>query len=165
MAAFGKFILNFTKRLQLQFLTFFCTNEGKIDHSCRASRYQIKPFRRMVRRLEDILDHSAVTELAQLSEQGPDFVLKVDELRKPFHHLMANWEKAGIVTEGNVDTLLVLLEEVEAYQALDVVTEYRSSSSNSSAEKSGKFSTAPPGNGVANHPSFTPSKECACYNS
>ncbi|PIK53413.1 hypothetical protein BSL78_09696 [Apostichopus japonicus] len=81
----------------------------------------------MVNGLEKCLDHGAVTELAQLTEQDPDFVLKVDDLRRPFHHLMANWEKEGIVKEDDVDTLVELLDVLEAYEALDLVMEYKAS--------------------------------------
>ncbi|XP_071818405.1 uncharacterized protein [Apostichopus japonicus] len=104
-----------------------CANGFEMKDVCKSGKFKIKPFRLMVHGLEKCLDNGAVTELAQLTEQDPDFVLKVDDLRKPFHHLMANWEKEGIVKEDDVDTLVELLNVLEAYEALDLVMEYQAS--------------------------------------
>ncbi|XP_071816268.1 uncharacterized protein [Apostichopus japonicus] len=90
----------------------------------KASKTQIKPFRRMVRQLEKYLDTAEVTELAQLTEQT-DVVLKVEDLKRPFHHLMAIWETKGIVTENDVDFLVELLEDLETYKALNLVKVYQ----------------------------------------
>ncbi|XP_071812013.1 uncharacterized protein [Apostichopus japonicus] len=99
--------------------------ERKDGRKCR--KFKIKPFSLMVHGLEKCLDHGAVTELAQLTDQDHDFVLKVDELQKPFHCLMANWEKEGIVKEDDVDALVELLGVLEANEALDLVMDYKTS--------------------------------------
>ncbi|XP_071816278.1 uncharacterized protein [Apostichopus japonicus] len=99
----------------------------------KAAKFQIKPFRRMVRQLEKYLDTAEVIELAQLTEQT-DVVLKMEDLQRPFHHLMAIWETKGIVTENDVDTLVELLEELETYEALDLVKDYQELLSEGSTE-------------------------------
>ncbi|XP_071816290.1 uncharacterized protein [Apostichopus japonicus] len=105
--------------------------EGK--SAGKAAKFQIKPFRRMVRQLEKYLDTSEVMELAQLTEQT-DMVLEMKELQQPLYHLMAIWEKKGIVTENDVDTLVELLEELETYEALGLVKDYQELLSEGSTE-------------------------------
>ncbi|PIK42766.1 hypothetical protein BSL78_20390, partial [Apostichopus japonicus] len=99
----------------------------------KAAKFQIKPFHRMVRQLEKYLDTSEVMELAQLTGQA-DVVLKMEELQRPLYHLMAIWETKGIVTENDVDTLVELLEELETYEALDLVKDYQELLSEGSTE-------------------------------
>ncbi|XP_071816310.1 interferon-induced very large GTPase 1-like isoform X2 [Apostichopus japonicus] len=120
---------NSTTSSQSDEIASFSTDKG----AGKASKFQIKPFRRMVRQLEKYLDTAKVTELAQLTEQT-DMVLEMKELQRPFHHLMAIWEKKGIVTETGVDTLVELLEELEIYEALNLVKSYQELLSEGSTE-------------------------------